>query len=55
MLNILKRVFVGIVVTFTTLVFALYAYNFYRNWKNAPDPDAQPGIIFERQNRPGYS
>ncbi len=53
MLNILKRVFVSIVITFTALVFALYAYNFYRNWKNTPE--TPPGIIFERQDRPGYS
>lgn len=55
MLGIVKRVFVGLAVTFTVLVFALFAWNFYRNWANAPDPDARPGIIFERQDRPGYT
>lgn len=55
MLRIVKQLLVGIVVTFTALVFALFAWNFYRNWVNAADPDAKPGIIFERQDRPGYS
>lgn len=55
MIRIVQRVAVAIAVTFTALVFTLFAYNFYRNWMNAPDPGAQPGIIFERQNRPGYS
>lgn len=55
MLAIVKRVAVAIVLSFTALVFALFAWNFYRNWVNAPDPDAQPGIIFERKDRPGYS
>lgn len=52
MFKIVKQVLVGLVVTFTALVFALFAWNFYRNWTSEP---AAPGIIFERQNRPGYS
>lgn len=55
MLKAVKQVLVGIAVTFTVLVFALFAWNFYRNWVNAPDPGVTPGIIFERQDRPGYS
>ncbi len=52
MLQIVKRVLIGAVVAFTVAVFALFAWNFYRNWAAEPAP---PGIIFERQNRPGYS
>lgn len=55
MFKIVKHVLIGIVVTFTALVFMLFAWNFYRNWMNAPNPGAKPGIIFERQDRPGYS
>lgn len=52
MFGIVKRVLVGFVVAFTAIVFGLFAWNFYRNWTSEPAP---PGIIFERQNRPGYS
>ena len=55
MLAIVKRIAIALVVTFTAIVFALFAWNFIRHWANTPDPDAQPGIIFERQDRPGYS
>ncbi|WP_152527653.1 MULTISPECIES: hypothetical protein [unclassified Afipia] len=50
MVEILKRVFVGLVVAFVAIVLGLFAYNFYLRSTAGDDP--APPVIYERSNRP---
>lgn len=49
-MTVARRALILMVLAFILFVFGTFAVNFYRNyWSGDP---AQPGIIFERSNRP---
>ena len=48
--TVFKRAFIIAVVAFVVFVFGTFAVNFYRNYQAGDAP--QPGIIFERTDRP---
>ncbi len=50
-----KRIVIWLAAVMTFVLVALFALNFYTAMRAKTDPDADPGVIFERQNRPRYS
>jgi hypothetical protein len=47
---VFKRALIVAVLAFIVFVFGSFAVNFYRNYQAGDGP--QPGIIFERSDRP---
>ncbi len=52
---ITRRMALWLAAITTVALVALFAVNFYAALRAKTDPDADPGVIFERQNRPRYS
>lgn len=48
--SVFKRMLIVAVMAFIVFVFGTFAVNFYRNYQSGDGP--QPGIIFERSDRP---
>jgi len=51
-MRILKRMSVIALIAFITVVFGLFAYNFYRRSTAGSEPGAEPPVIYERSDRP---